>query len=55
MDDRQRDVGSTPATGTPVEGWMLREDVVREVLARLARGEHGQDDRARAGRRQEDD
>ena len=39
MDD-QRDVGSPLATGTPVEGWMLREDVVREVLARLARGEH---------------
>src|SRR5215218_11040393 len=40
MDDQTTDVGSTPATGTPVEGWMLREDVVREVLARLARGEH---------------
>jgi transposase len=39
MDDQQTDVGSTPATGLPVEGWMLREDVVREVLARLARGE----------------
>ena len=39
MDD-QRGVGSTLATGTPVEGWMLGEDVVREVLARLARGEH---------------
>ena len=39
MDD-QRDVGSTLATRTPVEGWMLGEDVVREVLARLARGEH---------------
>ena len=39
MDDQTMDVGSTPATGMPVEGWMLREDVVREVLARLARGE----------------
>ena len=39
MDDPQRDVGSTAATDTPVEGWMLREDIVREVLARLARGE----------------
>ena len=40
MDDTQTDVGSTLAAGTPVEGWMLRQDVVREVLARLARGEH---------------
>lgn len=40
MDDQSNDVGSTPATETPVEGWMLREDVVREALARLARGEH---------------
>jgi hypothetical protein len=39
MDDQTTDVGSTVAIGTPVEGWMLREDVVREVLARLARGE----------------
>jgi transposase len=39
MVEAQRDVGSTPAMGTPVEGWMLREDVVREVLARLVRGE----------------
>ena len=39
MDDPQRDVGSTAATDTPVEGWMLREDIVCEVLARLARGE----------------
>src|SRR5688572_4866597 len=39
MDERETDVGSTPAPGVPVEGWMLREDVVREVLARLARGE----------------
>ena len=40
MDDQQRGVGSLPAGDSPVEGWMLREDVVREVLARLARGEH---------------
>ena len=40
MDDQGRSVGSTAATSTPVEGWMLQEDVVREVLARLARGEH---------------
>lgn len=40
MDETQRDVGSTAASATPVEGWMLREDIVREVLARLARGEH---------------
>jgi transposase len=40
MDDQAKDIGSTLATGTPVEGWMLREDVVREVLARLARDEH---------------
>ena len=40
MDETQRGVGSTAASGTPVEGWMLREDIVREVLARLARGEH---------------
>ena len=40
MDDQAKDVGSTPVPGAPVEGWMLREDVVREVLARLARGEH---------------
>ena len=40
MDDQRTEVGSTPALGAPVEGWMLREDVVREVLARLARGEH---------------
>ncbi len=39
MDDQRTDVGSTPVAGAPVEGWMLREDVVREVLARLARGE----------------
>jgi len=39
MDDQTRDVGSTPVLGAPVEGWMLREDVVREVFARLARGE----------------
>ena len=38
MDDQTKDVGSRPAAGLPVEGWMLREDVVREVLARLARG-----------------
>src|SRR5688572_20220366 len=40
MDDQRLDVGSTLVPGAPVEGWMLREDVVREVLARLARGEH---------------
>jgi transposase len=40
MDDQTKDVGSRPAAGLQVEGWMLREDVVREVLARLARGEH---------------
>jgi len=40
MDDQAKDVGSTPVPGAPVEAWMLREDVVREVLARLARGEH---------------
>lgn len=40
MDDQANDVGSTPVPGAPVEGWMLREDAVREVLARLARGEH---------------
>jgi transposase len=40
MDDQAKDVGSTPVPGAPVEGWMLGEDVVREVLARLARGEH---------------
>jgi len=40
MDDETTDIGSTPAPGAPVEGWMLREDAVREVLARLARGEH---------------
>jgi transposase len=39
MDDQRTDVGSTPVPGAPVEGSMLREDVVREVLARLARGE----------------
>ena len=39
MDKQKTDVGSTSATGSPVEGWMLREDVVREVLARLSRGE----------------
>lgn len=39
MDDQTKDGGSTPVLGAPVEGWMLREDVVREVLARLARGE----------------
>lgn len=38
MDETQTDIGSTLATGAPVEGWMLRQDVVREVLARLARG-----------------
>ena len=32
MDDQTKDVGSTPVPGAPVEGWMLREDVVREVL-----------------------
>lgn len=37
MDDQATDVGSTPVPGAPVEGWMLREDVVREGLARLAR------------------
>src|SRR5215208_7281305 len=40
MDDQTTEVGSTPVPGAPMEGWMLREDVVREVLARLARGEH---------------
>jgi transposase len=40
MNDQRTDVGSTPVPGAPMEGWMLREDVVREVLARLARGEH---------------
>lgn len=40
MDDQATDVRSTPVPGAPVEGWMLREDAVREVLARLARGEH---------------
>lgn len=40
MDDQSTDVGSTSVHGAPVEGWMLREDAVREVLARLARGEH---------------
>ena len=40
MDDQARDVGSTPVPGAPVEGGMLREDAVRELLARLARGEH---------------
>lgn len=39
MDDQTKDVGSTPVPKAPVEGWMLREDVVREVLARLTRGE----------------
>jgi len=39
MDNQTTDVGSTSVPGAPVEGWMLREDVVREVLARLARGE----------------
>ena len=39
MDETPTDVGSTPVPGAPVEGWMLREDVVREVLARLGRGE----------------
>lgn len=39
MADTATHVGSAPATGSPVEGWMLREDIVREVLARLARGE----------------
>ena len=39
MDDQAKDVGSTPVPGAPVEGWMLREDVVREVLARMARGD----------------
>ena len=36
MDEQQKGVGST-ATLAPVEGWMLQEDVVCEVLARLAR------------------
>lgn len=40
MDDQVTDVGSRPVPGAPVEGGMLREDAVREVLARLARGEH---------------
>jgi len=40
MDDQTTDVGSTAAIDAPVEGWMLQEDVVREVLARLSRGEH---------------
>ena len=40
MDDQAIDVGLTPVPGAPVEGWMLREDAVREVLARLARWEH---------------
>ena len=40
MDDQATDVGSRPVPGAPVEGGMLREDAVREVLARLARGEH---------------
>lgn len=40
MDHQTKDVGSTPVPGAPVEGGMLREDVVREVLARLARTAH---------------
>ena len=40
MDEITTDVGSTSATTTPVESSMLHEDAVREVLARLARGEH---------------
>jgi transposase len=39
MDNETTDVGSTLALEAPVEGWMLREDIVREVLARLTRGE----------------
>ena len=31
MDDQRTDVGSTRVPGAPVEGWMLREDIVREV------------------------
>ena len=34
MDDQQKGVGSTAAIA-PVEGCMLREDVVCEMLARL--------------------
>lgn len=40
MDDQRNNVGSPPVPEAPVEGGMLGEDVVREVLARLARGEH---------------
>ncbi len=40
MDDQTKDVGSRPAAGLPVGSWMLREDVVRKVLARLALDEH---------------
>ena len=36
--DKRHSSASVP--GAPVEAWMLREDVVREVLTRLARGEH---------------
>lgn len=39
MNEQETDVGSRAAMA-PTEGWMLREDIVREVLARLARGEH---------------
>ena len=37
MEDRETRVGSAAASGSPVQGWMLPEDIVREVLARLAR------------------
>jgi transposase len=39
MTETATDVRSTPAAGSPVEGRMPREDIVREVLARLSRGE----------------
>lgn len=39
MDEQRVPIGSSAAAGPPVEGWMLREDVVREVLARLERGD----------------
>ena len=46
MNEAQRDVGSTLAMGAPVEDWMLGEDVVREVLARLPAGSTSRRSRA---------
>ena len=39
MESEDRSVGSPSGVQSPTEERMLREDVVREMLARLARGE----------------